>query len=113
MNKQPNNDSQKVHYPHINDDTQTPKPKDELLKQLCHTGRTTPEYLILQAALYARCAADIEEALQLLRDSVEAASKSSSCLSKRLLWLNVVLTIATAVGALATLLMALKAMGII
>ena len=54
------------------------------------------------AELLVACVEDVEKALLGLDASIKAASAQSDRLGLRIVWLNVVLAIATAVGAVAT-----------
>lgn len=60
----------------------------------------------LRAALQVRCVEDLEKAIEGLSKAQAEATKSAEKLSLRVFWLNVVLTIATVIGAFAALVQA-------
>ena len=79
------------------------KDKNQILKEMAVTAQ--PGSLIHEqqkAAITVRCTEDIEKALK-------EASESANSLSKKIYFLNWVLTIATAIGGVATALLAYKA----
>ncbi len=61
-----------------------------------------------KAGIVVRCTEDIEISMNSLKEQLIENSKSSHELSNRLFWLNGVLTVATVLGAVATVLMAIK-----
>lgn len=61
-----------------------------------------------KAAIIVRCTEDIESSLRSLQAQLNENSESSDRLGKKIFWLNVVLTIATGLGALATGIIAFK-----
>lgn len=61
-----------------------------------------------KAELIAKISNDMCFSLEKLNSSVEASVVSSNKLSKKIFWLNIVLAIATTVGAIATVVIAYK-----
>ncbi len=61
-----------------------------------------------KAAITVRCAEDIETSLKFLEDQLEKNAESSDKVGNKIFWLNVVLAIATLVGAIATVVMQSK-----
>jgi len=92
------------------------KTKEELLEEFAtKTSHNTLEGEQYTAAVMVKSAADIESAAKEVKDSIEqfedtvrGIGESSDRLSGKLLWLNVVLTIATIIGAIATAMIAFK-----
>lgn len=60
-----------------------------------------------KAELAAKLSTDICTAFNRLESSMVESAESNSLLGKRVFWLNVILTFATCVGAIATVFMAL------
>lgn len=85
------------------------KTKEQLLEEFSQKGsHNTLEGEQYTAAIIVKSAADIEAAVENFKVAVEKIGESSDTLSKKLLWLNIVLTVATAVGAVATAILAFK-----
>ena len=85
------------------------KTKNEILAALATTAE--PGSMIHEqqkAAITVRCAEDIESALSDLTAQLARNSESNDSLSVKVFWLNVVITIATVVGALAAVAQVLK-----
>jgi len=92
------------------------KTKEELIEEFA--GKNTHNTLAgeqYSAAIIVKSASDIESSAEKIKQAVDQFkevardnSRSSDKLSKLLFWLNVVLTAATVVGAIATVLLALK-----
>lgn len=85
------------------------KTKNEILASLGSTG--APGSMIheqLKAAITVRCTEDIETAFTALTDQLAKNSDSNDRLAAKVFWLNVIITIATVVGALAAVTQALK-----
>ncbi len=86
------------------------KTKEELLAEFAlHKDHNTLEGEQYTAAIIVKSSADIQasakeikEAVDQFKKVVQDAGKSSDKLSAKLFWLNVILTIATVVGAVAT-----------
>jgi hypothetical protein len=79
------------------------KDKNQILKEMyttAHPGSVTHEQQ--KAGIIVRCTEDIEKALR-------ETSESATTLSKKVYFLNWVLTIATIIGGIATALLAYKA----
>ncbi len=86
------------------------KTKNELLEKLegtAHFGSQVWDQM--KVGIAVRCTEDIENSIKSLENQIKESSDSSKKLNKSLLWLNIVLTSATVVGAIATALMAYKA----
>jgi hypothetical protein len=85
------------------------KSKTEILAMVgnaAQPGSRLHEQLL--AAVTVRCTEDLERALKSLEDSQTRSSASTEQLARRVFWLNVIITIATVVGALATLAQAFR-----
>lgn len=61
-----------------------------------------------KAAISVRCTEDIEAALAKVATQLKVNSESSDRIGNKLLWLNVVLALATLVAAVATVVIAVK-----
>lgn len=72
---------------------------EPLLERLRELGGIHPQTEHAKANIQVWCASQITKAL-------EASSAANDKLGRRVFWLNVVLTIATVVGAIATVVMA-------
>ncbi len=92
------------------------KTKEQLLEEFAqHTSHNTLEGEQYTAAIIVKSAADIgtsaneiKKSVDEFRTSVVEIGKSSDRLSRRVFWLNVVLTVATLVGAIATVALIFK-----
>ncbi len=92
------------------------KTKEQLLEEFSkHTSHNTLEGEQYSAAIIVKSAADMEssakeikQAVDEFKGAVEQIGSSSDQLSKKLLWLNIVLTAATAIGAIATAILVFK-----
>ena len=85
------------------------KDKNQILDELLGTAQVGSEVHEQQkAALTVRCTEDIEQSLGALQAQLEQNAASSDKVSSRLFWLNVVLTFATVVGVIATVVIAIK-----
>ncbi len=92
------------------------KTKEQLLEEFSgHTSHNTLEGEQYTAAIIVKSSADIQSAASEIRESVdqfravaENIGESSDRLSKKLLWLNIVLMCATVIGAVATAILAFK-----
>ena len=85
------------------------KTKNEILAELALTAQ--PGSIIHEqqkAAITVRCTEDIESAFSALASQLAKNSNSNDRLSGKVFWLNVLIAIATVVGALATVAQALK-----
>lgn len=85
------------------------KTKNEILAELALSA--LPGSIIHEqqkAAITVRCTEDIETAFSALTSQLAKNSDSNDRLSEKVFWLNVVITIATVVGALAAVAQALK-----
>lgn len=85
------------------------KTKNEILTDLALTAQ--PGSVIHEqqkAAITVRCTEDIETAFSALTSQLAKNSDSNDRLAEKVFWLNVVITIATVVGALAAVAQALK-----
>lgn len=59
-------------------------------------------------AIMAKSAQDIEKSINQFNNTVDVLGKKSDELSKKVFWLNIILTIATVVGAVATFISVFK-----
>lgn len=92
------------------------KTKEQLLEEFSqHTSHNTLEGEQYTAAIIVKSAADIgtsadeiKQSVDQFRASVEKIGDSSDRLSRRLYWLNLILTFATVVGAIATVALIFK-----
>jgi hypothetical protein len=85
------------------------KTKEQLLEEFSQkNSHNTLEGEQYTAAIMVKSAADIESAVTDFKAVAKNIGDSSGELSKKLLWLNIVLTIATAVGAIATVILVFK-----
>lgn len=85
------------------------KSKTEMLTDL--VGRAEPGSPVHEQqkmAIMVRCVEDLEKAASGITDAMRAASIESRKLGTRVFWLNVVLAVATLVGAIATVVAVLK-----
>lgn len=85
----------------------------EFSKETSHNTLKGEQY---QVAVMAKCTEEIaatvgtvSQAVGNFRRSVEEIGKKSDELSQRIFWLNVILAVATAVGAIATVVLAVQA----
>jgi hypothetical protein len=62
-----------------------------------------------KAAITVRCTEDIEASLKSLEEQLVKNAESSDKVGNKIFWLNVVLAIASLVGAIATVAIAIKA----
>lgn len=85
------------------------KTKNEILAELALTAQ--PGSIIHEqqkAAITVRCTEDIETAFSALTAQLAKNSDSNDRLAEKVFWLNVVITLATVVGAAAAVAQALK-----
>jgi hypothetical protein len=61
-----------------------------------------------KAELAAKLTSEVCAALESLDSSMRSSAKSNDTLGRKVFWLNIVLTFATSVGAIATVVMAVK-----
>ena len=80
----------------------------ELLVQIAmpHATASGNKYEEAKAELMAKCSNEISVAVNILNKSIQKSTESQDQLSKRIFWLNVILTIATTIGAIATVFIA-------
>jgi len=85
------------------------KDKNQLLEDLKGTAQVGSQVHEQQkAAIIVRSVEDIEHSINLLAQQLQENAKSSDSLGKKVFWLNGILAIATVVGAIATVVMAIK-----
>lgn len=85
------------------------KDKNQILEQLKGVANVgTPVHEQMKAAITVRCTEDIETSLKSLENQIKENGKSSDRLGRKIFWLNVVLAMATLVGAIATIVIATK-----
>lgn len=85
------------------------KNKNEILEAMAGTaqpGSTIHEQQ--KSAILVRCTEDVESAFQTLGTQLTESAKATEKMSNRIYWLNVALTVATLVGAVATAFIAFK-----
>jgi hypothetical protein len=80
------------------------KRKEELLELFTGVQPGSILYGQYQAVLAVRAVEDLERVGESLRDAITEAAAASNRLGNRVFWLNVILTAATVVGALAAIL---------
>ncbi|TKB07029.1 hypothetical protein [Desulforhopalus sp. IMCC35007] len=73
-----------------------------------HATQNGTQHERAKAELAAKLSSEICESLENLKLSMKESAESNDKLSKRVFGLNIVLAIATSVGAIATLMMAFK-----
>ena len=84
---------------HIKDKT-----KDQILDEMVGTGPVgSPVHEQLKMAIVARCTDELGARMAELGMAIKDSSASADRLGRKLFWLNVILVIATAVGAAAAL----------
>ena len=91
------------------DDYVKNKNKDQILSDLYGTAR--PDTVVheqLKSAILVRCTEDLEKKLADVATSITNAGEQSKKLSSKLLYLNIILTILTALGLIVTILGVLK-----
>ncbi|WP_010605911.1 hypothetical protein [Pseudoalteromonas maricaloris] len=85
------------------------KDKNKILEDL--VGYAQPNSAVHEqqkAAITVRCTEDIESSIKSLEIQLAKNAASSDKVGNRIFWLNVVLTVATLVGAIATAVIAFK-----
>ncbi len=80
----------------------------ELLVELSKHGSLAEDYDLIRSALVVASMEDLESLVKQLCAALDVANQTNRLLSTKLLWLNLALTSATLVGALATALIAYK-----
>ena len=84
-------------------------PKEDLAAWVCqYAQNNSDEHHRLLATLQVRCVADLERAFKSLEDSQTRNALAADRLSNRVFCLNIILTLATTVGAVATLVQVLR-----
>ena len=85
------------------------KDKNQILEELTRTAQVgSLVHEQQKAAITVRCTEDIETSLKSLEDQIKDNARSSDRLGRKIFWLNVVLAMATLVGAIATIVIAIK-----
>jgi len=81
---------------------------DELLKEIgaMNAGSNAPTFEKAKAELDLLCATNVVNSINDLNSSIKQNSISNESISKKLFWLNIALIAATAVGAVATIIIA-------
>ena len=84
--------------------------KWDLLEEMVNAGAQpgTVAYGKLEGRLHVTCVEDVEKAVLKLESAITRSADLSDSLGRKVFWLNVVLTIATAVGAFATVYQVIK-----
>lgn len=80
----------------------TGKNKNDILKEMSGPMPGSVAHEQQKAAIIVRCTEDIEVSLHSLSKELKESSESNEKLSVRVFWLNLILTLATVVGAVAT-----------
>jgi len=83
-------------------------PKEDLAEVIGRSGSSGITGAQLLATLQARCVSDLELALKSLEGSQNRNAEASESLARRIFWLNLVLTFATAILALVAVLTFLR-----
>ncbi len=85
------------------------KNQNEILEDMIGTAEAGSIVFEQQkAGILIRCTEDIEISINGLKEQLAENAKSSDKLSERVFCLNIILTIATVIGAIATVLIAVK-----
>ncbi|MBB1274596.1 hypothetical protein [Psychromonas sp. SR45-3] len=85
------------------------KTKGQILDEMASSPRTGERINeVEKAAISVKCSEDIVNALTSLEAQLKLNSDSSDRVGNKIFWLNIVLAIATAVGAAATVFIAIK-----
>jgi hypothetical protein len=85
------------------------KDKNEILESLTKTAQVGSSVHEQQkAAITVRCTEDIEKAFVNLGEQLKINSESSDSVARKIYWLNVILALATVVGAVSTVVIAIK-----
>jgi hypothetical protein len=80
------------------------KDKNQILNALVGTGQPgSPVHEQQKMGIVVRCTEDLEKAIGSLEKSMNLNASSSDRLAAKVYWLNVILAIATAIGAIATI----------
>lgn len=75
-------------------------PIDELLREFRNHSITSRESKLIEHTIFVRCTEGLEKSMQNLNESIELSSLSSESLGRKVVALNWVLAIATAVMAI-------------
>ena len=88
------------------------KSKRDLLVELSRHGQGEVEdnRALLHGSIMVACVEDLEDSLKNLSHSIDEANRENQILNKRLSWLNIALVAVTLVGAVATAIIAYKAL---
>lgn len=85
------------------------KDKNQILEEMSETAQPGSSIHEQQkAAISARCTEDIEAAMAKVEAQLKVNAESSDKVASKIFWLNVVLALATLVGAVATVVIAAK-----
>ena len=81
------------------------KDKFEILKDFVedYTAPDTSQHQIRKLAIQVRCTEDIEKSIGNLEASINKNAESNDRLARKVFYLNIVLTVATALAAIAAL----------
>jgi Mg2+/citrate symporter len=83
--------------------------KEDLLKGLPDNSQVgSQRFEQNKMAIFVRCTEDIEKSVITLKDSININAESNDKLSRRIFWLNVILTLATCLGVVVAYLQYLK-----
>ena len=85
------------------------KSKNEILEAMVGTAMpTSPAHEQQKAGIIVRCTEDIEQSIKSLENQLVKNAEASDRMGTKVFWLNIILAIATLVGALATVVIAFK-----
>ena len=85
------------------------KTKEQLLEDFVKIqGHNTLECEHYNMAIMVKSAQSIEKSIDMFNSTVVIFGNKSDALSTKVFWLNIILTLATAVGTFATVIMAIK-----
>ena len=87
----------------------TEKSKNEILEAMPGTAEPgSPIHEQQKSAILVRCTEDIEDSFQKLGAQLTESVTATEKMSNRIYWLNVVLAVASLIGAIATVVIAYK-----
>jgi hypothetical protein len=83
---------------------------EELLKTIgaMNAGSNAPTYETAKAELVLKCVNNVVDSIIDLNNSIKQNSISNDAISKKIFWLNVVLTAATLIGSIAAAILAYR-----
>ncbi|EOE6055862.1 hypothetical protein ACVDQD_003764, partial [Vibrio cholerae] len=85
------------------------KSKNEILEAMVGTAMpTSPAHEQQKAGIIVRCTEDIEKSIKSLENQLVKNADASDRMGEKVFWLNIILAVATLVGAVATVVIAIK-----